>query len=291
MIMKRARRALGHRWQPLRLALLLTVVLVGGQLVSAGSAAAATPISSFDAGVFTAGQTKHKVWNNANSDAYAVGLTSVGVDDSDAFCRATVLRSWYVRQATGEREFHLIIEGDPSERCRIRVWLGRLTASRSTPVGVIKPGGGITRIWNNAQTDRNIYVIGILGATPLAGACEFEVKTRYQTRPDGENEFAYTATNVGSVACGADLRMVTLPVTERFDLGTFRAGGKTSLLIGFETTTNVVVGGLNPRPVADGICQWAPGLVQTFDVGRLDFDYTNTAVTQWCGADATFTVL
>jgi hypothetical protein len=248
-------------------------------------------MSSFDAGVFTAGQTKHKVWNNANSDAYAVGLTSEGVDDPKAFCRATLIRSWYVRQASGEREFHMIIEGDPSKRCRIRGSLGRLTASRSTPVGVIKPGGGITWIWNNAHADQNIYVIGVVGATPAAGACEFEVKTRYRTQPDGEDEFVYTTTNVGSVACGADLRMVTLPVDESFDLGAFRASANISLLIGFETTTNVVVGGLNPRPVADGICQWAPGLVETFDEGKLEFNYTSTAATQWCGADATFAVL
>jgi hypothetical protein len=290
VIIERARTARGHWWQSVRFGLLLTVIIVGSLLVPVGSASAEAPFS-FDAGVFNPRQTKHRWWNNANGDAWVTGLVAVGVDDPDAFCTATVTRSWYVRQASGEREFHMIIEGDPFERCQIRVWLARPTAFRSSTTGVINPGGSVTQTWNNASTDQNIYVVGVVGSQPASGTCEFEVTSRYQTQPNGENEFVYTTTNVGSVACSAERRMVRLPVTERFDLGAFRPGGQVNLAISFATTTNLVVGGLNPRPVSDGVCRWVPGLVSSTGAGHLDFDYTNTAVTQWCGADATFSVL
>jgi hypothetical protein len=51
-----------------------------------------------------------------------------------------------------------------------------------------------------------------------SGSCAIEVATAFRTQPDGENEFTYRATNVGDVACSAQLLHVKLPVNESWSL-------------------------------------------------------------------------
>jgi hypothetical protein len=197
-----------------------------------------------------------------------------------------------VRQPGGEREFHLILLGDTLRSCRVRVWLGRVTAFRSSTTATIPAGGGITRIWNNAHLEQNIYLIGVVPSVPTSTVpCQFEVKPAYLTRPDGQTQFAYTTTNVGTVACSAELRMVSLPVTDSFELGAYRAGAQLSVRPFFRaTTTNVVVPGVNPQVVPGGICQWTVQESITQELGVISFDYANAGVTT-CGGTATFAVL
>jgi hypothetical protein len=274
--------------------LVSTLSTVGGLVVLTTPASAATsvPFSSFSAGVFEPGQVKHYVWNNANSDAYAPGLEATGADDPDAYCAVEVSRMWYERQPSGEREFHLDITSETSQRCQVTVWLARLTKYREGSTGDLAPGASRSWVWNNAQTDRYIYAVGALPEQLATGSCKIEVTSRYRTQPDGENEFFYTARNIGSVACSAQLRHVSLPVdvssTARSSL---YPGSRYTLYPGkLSSSTRVVVQGAAPDPTSAGLCTWTAGPAGYENDRFYYLDYWNTGSVA-CGGTATYALL
>ena len=275
-------------------ALAVVLTTVGGLVATPGAASAAT-FSSFSAGVFAPNQIRHVWWNNANSDAYAPGLQVVGADDPGVICDLQVLRSWYQRNASGEREFHLEIKGDKAERCRATVWLARLSRFRESSTGELAAGQSRSWIWNNAHTDQNVFVVGVLPAQPASGACAIEVTTQYRTQPTGENEFLYKATNVGDVACSATLRHVELGVDSTFPMTPVSAGGRFNIWADLmPADTRVVVAGGAPDTTSAGVCQISIGSMSYFGPPPRSWGvhnaYRNTGSVS-CGVTATFAVL
>ncbi|HVK24434.1 MAG TPA: hypothetical protein VM677_24010 [Actinokineospora sp.] len=79
--------------------------------------------------------------------------------------------------------------------------------------GTVAPGASQHRWWNNANPLSVSYVVGLSpkGAS-TSSACQFEVtRTWYQQNFGGEREFHYTLANVGSIACGTDIYLYSLP--------------------------------------------------------------------------------
>ncbi|WP_155370986.1 hypothetical protein [Catellatospora vulcania] len=277
----RGRRAL--------LAGLAFVLAVAGGLVATPGVASAASLASFSAGVFEPGQVRHIWWNNANWDAYAPGLEATGVDDPDAVCHVKVKRTWYQRNTSGEREFHLEIEGDTSDRCRVTVWLARLTMYRHSITSTLEPGESWSAHWNNAHTDQNVYVVGVLPAQVDSGACAIEVTTAFRTQPDGENEFSYRAVNVGGVACSAQLLHVKLPVNDSHALNPLNPGNGWGIRTAAPPAgTRVQVAGAAPTRVATGPCDITPDQEVGYS-GSANFwvDFTNTGTVK-CGLTVTF---
>src|SRR4051794_10492110 len=269
------------------LALVLTLTTAGGLVATPGVASAAGLVS-FNAGVFEPGQVKHMWWNNANADAWAPGLEVTGADDPAALCVVGVRRTWYQRNPSGEREFHLELEGDNNERCQVKVWLASLTMYRQSTTGTLNPGRSWSSHWNNAHTDQNVYIVGVLPEQVASGACAIEVTTGFRTQPDGENEFSYRATNVGDVACSAQLLHVKLPVNDRWSLNPLNPRSGWGLSTAAPVGTKVQVAGAAPDKVATGPCDITPGQEVRYSLPvSLWVDFTNTgAVT--CGMTATF---
>lgn len=275
------------------LVLVLVMVLTTGLglAVSPGTASAAG-FSSFDAGVFNPGQVKHYWWNNANSDAYAPGLETTGVDQPNSFCDVEVTRTWYQRHSSGEREFHLELTSNGVQRCRVTVWLARLDMFRESATGELNPGQSRAGRWNNAHTEKYVYAVGVLPASVSSGTCAIEVSTTYRTQPGGENEFIYRATNVGTVACSAQLRHISLPVGNTFNLsGTpFPPGNVGVWPHLLSTSLRVVVPGAVPDTQASAACQFGVGPLSYFGPGSVHVDLVNSG-TVACGLKATFAIL
>ena len=113
--------------------------------------------------------------------------------------------------------------------------------------------------------------------------------TAFRTQPDGENEFSYRATNVGAVACSAQLLHVKLPVNETWTLNPLNPRSGWSL-----TTSSppdgikVLVAGAAPDKVATGPCDITPDQEVKFsEQGGFWVDFTNTGAVG-CGMKATF---
>jgi hypothetical protein len=269
-------------------ALVLALTTASG-LVATPGVASASSLVSFSVGVFEPGQIKHTWWNNANSDAYAPGLEATGVDDSDASCVVDVKRTWYQRNPSGEREFHLEIEGDFNDRCQVTVWLARLTKYRESTTSTLNPGGSWHSHWNNAHTDQNVYVVGILPAQVASGSCAIEVTTAFRTQPDGENEFSYRATNIGDVACSAQLLHVKLAVSNSWSVNPLRPGNGWGLTTSAPPAgVKVQVAGSAPEKVSAGPCDITPDQAVSYS-GPTHFwaSFTNTGAVE-CGMTATF---
>jgi hypothetical protein len=267
-------------------ALAFAVTTVGGLVITPGIAAAAS--YSFDAGVYAKRQVRHTWWNNANADAYAVGLTTTGVDRPDATCNVQLNRTWYVRNPSGEREFHMEIQGGSFDRCRVTVHLSTVAAFRESSTGVLNPGQTKAWHWNDAHTDANIYLVGVVPQVTSA-ACAIEVTSFYRTQPDGENEFVYQAANVGGVACSAQLRHAQVPVAETIELGEVTPYGGLSDEAYFPDATVVVTGAV-PGGTPDGPCEFTPAPMGYRAPGQFRIAYYNTgAVT--CSVNSTIAFL
>lgn len=79
--------------------------------------------------------------------------------------------------------------------------------------GTVSPGAVQTRSWNNANPLSVSYVVGLSpkGATTTQ-PCKFEVTRQwYQQKFGGEREFWYQIKNVGTIACGTDINLYSLP--------------------------------------------------------------------------------
>lgn len=268
--------------------MVIAVTTVSGVVATPGVASAAS-LASFSLGAFEPGQVKHTWWNNANWDAYAPGLEATGIDDPDAICVVGVKRTWYQRNPSGEREFHLEIQGDNSDRCQVTVWLARLTKYRESTTSTLSPGGSWSSHWNNAHTDQNVYVVGVLPAQMAAGTCAIEVTTAFRTQPSGENEFSYRATNVGDVACSAQLLHVKLAVSESWSLNPLNPGNGWGLRTAAPPAgVKVQVAGAAPDKVATAPCDITPDQEVRYS-GPTNFwvDFTNTGAVK-CGLKVTF---
>src|SRR5690349_8512442 len=158
-----------HGCRAFVVALVLALTTAGGLLAAPGVASAAG-LTSFNVGVLEPRQVVHKWWNNANGDAYAPGLEATGADNPNAFCLVGVKRTWYQRNPSGEREFHLEIEGDNNDRYQVTAWLARLTKYRESTTSTLSPGESWSSHWNNAHADQNVYVVGVLPPQASPGA-------------------------------------------------------------------------------------------------------------------------
>ena len=79
--------------------------------------------------------------------------------------------------------------------------------------GTIAPGSSGHYWWNNANPLSVSYVVGLSpqGASTTQD-CQFEVtRTWYLQNFGGEREFHYTIKNVGSISCGTDVWLYSLP--------------------------------------------------------------------------------
>jgi hypothetical protein len=285
----RARRPL------VRLALLL-VALTAGLVTPAAGASAATAFSSFDGGVLAPNQIVGKIWHNANSDTYLANLVGTRVDDGSN-CTVSVVRTWFERRVGGERVFHVEYQGDTDYTCRVRVWLGRVDAFRTSALGAIEPGQSVGRVWNNAHLERNVYQIGLVPSVPTTDApCQFSVRTSSSGRPDGSTQVTYYVTNIGTTACSVEARMASLPVTTtsafEFPIRPGEGTGIYTAPIFFPggVTGNLVLPGAYPVPASNGTCTLTAGVSSSSSLGGLAFRFVNVgAVT--CSGAATFAVL
>jgi hypothetical protein len=79
--------------------------------------------------------------------------------------------------------------------------------------GTIAPGSTTHRWWNNANPLSVSYAVGLSpkGASTTTD-CQFEVtRSWYQQNFGGEREFHYEIKNVGTISCGTDVYLYSLP--------------------------------------------------------------------------------
>jgi hypothetical protein len=182
-----------------------------GQPVDARAAAHATAAStqsSWFSGTVAAGKTKSFVWNNANPQyAFVVGFAPVGATTTQG-CAFEVDRSWYVQQSDGDRQFRFDIKNVGSLACGTEILISGVKDQVGPwTTGGVDAGGYYTGRWNNANPLTTSYIVGVApsGATHSAD-CRFEiVRTWYVQQPTGEREFWFTAKNVGTIACTAEV--------------------------------------------------------------------------------------
>jgi len=278
MIIKLAHAEVGHRMRLARIAFLAMLAAIGCLLLPAGTASAAIAYSSFDAGTLEPGQVVHKVWNNANSDAYAVGLVTTKLNPERTSCTATLLRTWYDRRPDGMRRFHMEIQGDHFDRCQVTVWMARPTALTTLGISNVAPGASVAKKWNNAHSDKYVYLVGVVPSTPKSGTCAFELTTRYRTLPSEENEFSFTSTNIGNEVCSATLNLVSLPVTNSEPTGSSRPGFWIGWGYPWNNPTRIVVPGMDPQTLSSGNCEYTMDTSTRFYGKYIDFGYTNTGL-------------
>lgn len=265
--------------------LVVTLGAVVGVVATPGPASAAGGYS-FSAGVLQPGEVKHVWWNNATADAWAVSLQVTRVE-AYLGCSVTVERTWYEREASGEREFHLQIRGAAHSPCEVTVWLAALTGFRQSSTGVLAPGGTWSAHWNNAHAEQYVYAVGVVGSQPASGSCRIEVTTHYRTQPDGENEFYYRATNVGVQSCSAELRHVRVPVQWSAETGTLSPGSTRGISPNaFNPVAKVFIPGVVPGANAAGVCRHDISPV-TYAENRYFVDYTNNSAVA-CAMTSTF---
>jgi hypothetical protein len=90
---------------------------------------------------------------------------------------------------------------------------GTQTLETSLYSGTVAPGASQHRWWNNANPLSVAYVVGLSpkGASTTQD-CQFEVtQTWYQQNHGGEREFHYMIKNVGTISCGTDILLYSLP--------------------------------------------------------------------------------
>jgi hypothetical protein len=182
---------------------------------SAGPTSAATDVgtqslvTSFFTGTVAPGATKTYVQPNTPAGlSYVVGLSPKGASTTQA-CLFEVTSSRYRQLFGGERQFWYQIKNVGAIACGADVFLYSLPNAlpNSWSTGGLNPGQSVNLIWNNANPVNSAYVVGIdpKGATSTS-PCVFEnTGTSYVEQPNGEREFHFTLTNVGSIACTADV--------------------------------------------------------------------------------------
>jgi len=191
------------------LALAALTTMLGAPGASAAPASVQDdPIATVYSGTVAPGGVQHRWWNNANplSATYVLGLAPVGATTS-ADCQFEVTRTWYTQNFGGEREFHYNIKNIGSISCATNIHIYSLPdIAGAWNTNGVAPGGSVTKHWNNASAS-SAYVAGLSpnGATATT-PCQFEVTREwYAQQPGGEKEFWFTITNVGTIACTAEV--------------------------------------------------------------------------------------
>ncbi|MEV0643833.1 hypothetical protein AB0I28_01080 [Phytomonospora sp. NPDC050363] len=171
-----------------------TQVLLGGL----------TAFTSWSTGGVSPGVTQNWQWNNANplNSAHVVGLSPQGATGSTA-CQFEVVRSWYLKQASGEREFHFQVKNVGSITCTADIRLANTTASTSWTTGTLAAGASGTWHWNNANPLTLAYLPGL---NPSGSSCQLEITRDYYLQRinsggTAEREYYLTVKNVGSTSC------------------------------------------------------------------------------------------
>lgn len=250
------------------IARMLTIVLatMGGVALTVDPAAAATTVRLVTTQTLGPGDTQHRIWNNANSDAYAVGLRGTPADGAGS-CFLQVVRSWYERHPSGEREFHYEFTNNSGlEVCVVEVYLASFDAFRTSSFGELAPGASAAKVWNNAHTDRYIYLTGAVPSQPASGVCRIETAGSYRSQPDGETEFVHSVRNVGSISCSAEVRMVQLNVSYKSSMG---SGPSPTGLVTLYPATNSVPASM--RVFVPGAVPSDPAAPCQLEVRRSDY--------------------
>ena len=160
-------------------------------------------------GGIEAGASKSWTWNNANplNAAHIVGVSPSGATSSHP-CELELVRTWYVQQPGGEREFKFTVKNVGGIACQGDVQLALTTSAASSwSTGALNPGASQSWVWNNANPLDRVYVPGLApgGASGLT-ACQLEVTQSYYRQvidSDGtpERKLYLTVKNIGSLAC------------------------------------------------------------------------------------------
>lgn len=257
--MRRTRRTIAR-------ALAVALATIGGVALTADPAAAATTVRLATTQTLGPGETQHRIWNNANSGAYAVGLKGTPAD-GDGYCFLQVLRSWYERLPSGEREFHYEFKNFSGlEVCVVEVYLASFDAFRTSSFGQLAPGQSAAKVWNNAHTDRYIYLTGAVPSQPTSGVCQFETAGSYRSQPDGETEFVHSVRNIGSISCSVEVRMVQLNVSYRSNMGS--GPSPTGLVTMYPASSSVPA---NLRVFVPGAIPYDPGAPCQLEVRRSEY--------------------
>jgi hypothetical protein len=211
--------------------------------------------------------------------------------DNGGPCHLTAERTWYARQASGEKEFHIVIRGDRSYDCSVQVHLGRQAATGTFAMSSVSPGSTRNLTWDESDLDHNVYLVGVVPEQPSAGACELEVRTTYRRRPTGSQALVLRVTNVGSVTCAGHLTVVPLPIAHSSTNGPFYPGEGMVVTSRSDTAeSNLVVPGVDPASTSSGNCDWMNSPSRFGAARRVDIVATNTGSTA-CLATVTWALL
>lgn len=218
------------------LALAALAAVLGAPTAAAAPAAPAAPAAnvgiqtlhgSWYSGTVAPGATQHRWWNNANplSLVYVVGLSPTGASTTAA-CQFETTRTWYQQNHGGEREFHYTIKNVGTIACGTDIYLYSMPDSAGAwNTGGVNPGQSVTKHWNNAPSNA-VYVAGTSpsGATSTS-PCQFETTREWYVRqPGGEKEYWFTLTNVGSIACSAEVLLGVKTTSTSSSTGTLGPG-------------------------------------------------------------------
>jgi hypothetical protein len=160
-------------------------------------------------------------WNNANPIdwIYTAGLSPSGSTSTDQ-CQLAVTRTWYARQASGEREFKLTVRNIGNIACQGDVLLARVASTggrsghRTLDPGQEAVGTGL------GEPHVRVYKYALLpDVPPRDRTCEFQIVgerflegisdvsgQRYHTH-------LFNVRNVGNVTCAGEARWAKLATT------------------------------------------------------------------------------
>lgn len=174
--------------------------------------------TNFATGGIEAGASKSFTWNNANplDSAHLVGVSPSGATSLNS-CELEVVRTYYLQQPSGEREFHFTIKNAGEIACQGDIQLALTTSGVSSwSTGTIGAGASKSWVWNNANPLDRVFVPG-LSPSGASGSsvCQLEVTQSYYRQvinSDGsaERKFFLTVKNPGSLSCGATLLLNSL---------------------------------------------------------------------------------
>jgi hypothetical protein len=138
--------------------------------------------------------------------------------------------------------------------------------------GGVNPGQSITKHWNNAPLNAT-YVVGASpqGATNT-GLCQFEVsRLWYQQQPGGERELWFTLTNIGGIACTADILLGFKTTATSGSTGTLAPGGSSGTVWNnANPLTTAYIVGFSPQGATDIACEFE--LTQVRYLQRINSD-------------------
>jgi hypothetical protein len=167
-----------------------------------------TRFATWETGGLDVGASRNFYWNNANplTASYVAGVVPSGATPSND-CKLELTRSWYLRRATGEREFWFTLKNIGAIACQGDIQLARDTGSVSSwGTGTLAAGATDGTGWNNANPLTRAYLPGLSPAQPTSGVCSLEVSRQYyrqRINTDGtaEREFIANVTNSGAISC------------------------------------------------------------------------------------------